>query len=149
MDRINDSAEELKNLLRSISKNFRSYVQGQIGEMNFTAPQLMVLKELYDHPDVTLKDLSELVCLAKSTVCGIIDRLEMQGAVIRVRDTDDRRNVKISLSPKVSEITEMVNVIKANYVAGLLKQTGPGEVEKILVGLRVLNTLTEEHKRGR
>jgi len=148
MDYLNDNAEEIKNLLRSIIKNFRSYIQGQIGEMNFTVPQLMVLKELYDHPNVTLKDLSELVGLAKSTVCGIVDRLEVQGAVIRVRDTEDRRNVKISLSPKVSEITDMVNVIKTNYVAGLLDQTGPGEVDKILVGLRVLNTLTEEHKRG-
>lgn len=146
MDRLNDYAEEVKNLLRSINKNYRSYVLDQIGEHNLTVPQLMVLQELYHHPNITLKELSELVILAKSTVCGIVDRLEMQGAVIRVRDPEDRRTVKISLSREVSEITDTVNIIKKNYLAGLLKKIEPSEVEKIVYGLRLLNNLEDIKK---
>lgn len=148
MERIDDCAEEIKNLFRDIHKNFRTYVASQIGEYNLTVPQLMVLQELYNHPDITLKELSEQVNLAKSTVCGIVDRLEMQGAVIRVRDTVDRRNVMISLSPKVSELTDTVNVIKKNYLAGLLKKIDQSEIDKIMYGLRALSALTEEQKKG-
>lgn len=147
MERINDCAEEIKNLLREIQKSFRKYVASQIGQHNFTVPQLMVLQELYNHPRLTLKELSELVGLANSTVCGIVDRLELQGAVIRVRDTGDRRNVKISLSPKVSELTDTVNIINKNYLAGLLKKIDQSEIDKIIYGLRMLNTLTEEQKK--
>ena len=125
----------------------RSYVLAQIGDLNLTVPQLMVLKELYSHPDVTLKELSERVGLAKSTVCGIVDRLEIHGDVVRVRDSEDRRTVKISLSPKVSELKDTISIIKKNYLAGLLKKVEPSEVEKIVCSLRILNNLTEEHKK--
>lgn len=148
MERIDDCAEEIKNLFREIHKNFRTYIASQIGEHNFTVPQLMVLQELYNHPNITLKELSELVGLAKSTVCGIVDRLEMQGAVIRVRDTGDRRNVIISLSPGVSELTDTVNIIKKNYLSGLLKNIEQSEVDKIIYGLKALNELMEEQKKG-
>ncbi|HWI55477.1 MAG TPA: MarR family transcriptional regulator [Desulfobacteria bacterium] len=148
MDRIDDSAEEIKNLFRDIHKSYRSYVASQIGEHNFTVPQLLVLQELYNHPNITLKELSELAGLAKSTVCGIVDRLELQGAVNRVRDTEDRRNVIISLSPRVSELSDTVDIIKKNYLAGLLKKIDQSEVDKIVYGLRVLNALTEEQKEG-
>lgn len=147
MDHLNEYAEEVKNLIRSIDKNLRSYVLAQIGEHNLTVPQLMVLKELYGHPDMTLKELSERVGLAKSTVCGIVDRLEIHGAVVRVRDSEDRRTVKISLSPKVSELKDTIGIIKKNYLAGLLKKVEPSKVEKIVCSLRMLNDLTEEHKK--
>lgn len=148
MEHIDDSAEEIKNLFRNIVRNFRTYIASQIGEQNFTVPQLMVLHELYNHPNITLKELSEMMGLAKSTVCGIVDRLEMQGAVIRVRDTSDRRNVKISLSPGVSKLTDTVDLIKKNYLSGLLKNIEQSEVDKIIYGLRALNTLTDDQKKG-
>lgn len=148
MGQLTDYAEEVKNLIRSIEKNLRKYVLAEIEEHNFTVPQLMVMQELYYHPNITLKELSELMGLAKSTVCGIVDRLEKQGAVIRVRDAEDRRAVKISLSPKVSELTDTVHVIKKNYLAGLLNKARPSEVEKIVEGLRLLNNLAEDHKKG-
>ena len=146
MDNLNDYAEEIKNLFRSINKKSRNYVLSQVGHCSFTVPQIMVMQELYSHPDITLKELSELMGLAKSTVCGIIDRLETQGAVIRKRDTEDRRAVKISLAPKMSEITDSINVIKKNYVVGLLRKVETSEVEKIVYGLRKLNALMEDHK---
>ena len=148
MENLNDYAEEIKNLFRSIGKNFRNYILAQTGEHNFTVPQLMVMQELYSHPGITLKELSELMGLAKSTVCGIVDRLETQGAVIRTRDPEDRRTVKISLSPKVSELTDTINIVKTNYLAGLFKKVETSEVEKIIYGLRLLNKLMEEHDKG-
>ncbi len=148
MENLNDYAEEIKNLFRSIGKNFRNYILAQTGEHNFTVPQLMVMQELYSHPGITLKELSELMGLAKSTVCGIVDRLETQGAVIRTRDPEDRRTVKISLSPKVSELTDTINIVKTNYLAGLFKKVETSEVEKIIYGLRLLNKLMEEHEKG-
>ncbi len=149
MDYQTDYTEEIKNLFRSIIKNLRSYVLAQLGEHNLTVPQLMVLQELYQHPNVTLKELSELVGLAKSTVCGIVDRLEMHGDVIRVRDSKDRRTVRISLSPKVSELKDKICIIKKNYLAGLLSKTESSELEKIINGLRMLNKLTEEYKKSK
>ena len=150
MDRLNESAEEIKNLFRNIHKNFRHYILAQMSHrgLNFTVPQLMVMQELYGHPAITLKELSELMGLANSTVCGIVDRLETQGAVLRTRDTEDRRTVKISLAPKMLDFKDTINIIKKNYLTGLFKNIEPSEVEKIICGLRILNSLTTDHTKG-
>lgn len=151
MDTLTDYAEETKNLLRSIDKNFRKYIlaqigkhQAQIGKYNLTVPQLMVMQELYSHPNITLTELSDLMGLAKSTVSGIVDRLEKQGTVVRVRDEEDRRTVKISLAPGVSELKDAINEIKKNYLTELLGKVKPDEVKQIVDGLKMLNLLMED-----
>ncbi|KNZ70418.1 transcriptional regulator, MarR family [Thermincola ferriacetica] len=142
-DKIRDYAEEIKSLFRSLLKNFRCQMLEQISDYGFTVPQLMLMQELYNYPEITLKELSERMGLAKSTVSGIVDRLEQQGAVTRLRDTGDRRTVKISLTPRMLEIKESMNMIKHNYLAGLLEGVDREEIEKIIYGLKRLNSLME------
>ncbi|MFZ3171558.1 MAG: MarR family transcriptional regulator [Carboxydocellales bacterium] len=149
MDTLTDYAEETKNLLRCIDKNFRNYILAQIGKhklgkYNLTVPQLMVMQELYSHPNITLTELSELMGLVKSTVSGIVDRLEIQGTVVRVRDVEDRRTVKISLAPGVTEVKDAINGIKKNYLTELLGKVKTDEVKQIVDGLKMLNLLMEE-----
>jgi len=136
-------AEEIKTLVRNIARNFRQHVLEQISQYGFTVPQLLLMQEVYNHPGITLKELSERLGLAKSTVSGIVDRLEMQGAVIRSRAKDDRRAVNISLSPKIIELRDSLNIIRNNYLAGLLKDLEADEIEKIIYGLNKLNSLME------
>lgn len=136
-------AGELTNLFRSIARNFRRYMSNQFADYEYTAPQMNLLQELYLHPGVTLKELSSLMGLAKSTVCGIVDRLEMQGVVVRTRCSEDRRTVKIFLTPKMFEFKDSMNIVKTNYLTGLLETLDSGEIEQILGSLRKLNSLME------
>ncbi|PKM80967.1 MAG: MarR family transcriptional regulator [Firmicutes bacterium HGW-Firmicutes-14] len=141
---LNSYAGEIKNLFRCIGKNYRNYVLEQVSKCGFTVPQLMVMHEVYNYPGITLKELSEKMGLAKSTVCGIIDRLEARDAVTRTRDTNDRRSVRISLTPKVTELQDSLNVIRTNYLAGLLEHCEADEIKNLVSGLRKLNNLMEE-----
>lgn len=143
MHDLNVYAGELTNLFRSIARNFRRYMSNQFADYEFTAPQMNLMQELYQHPGVTLKELSSLMGLAKSTVCGIVDRLEMQGVVVRTRCLKDRRTVKISLTPKMFEYKDSMNIVKTNYLTGLLETLDSGEIEQILGCLRKLNSLME------
>jgi DNA-binding MarR family transcriptional regulator len=45
-----------------------------------------------------MSHLAEAVNLSSATVCGILNRLEERGLVIRERQSDDRRRVAVSLS---------------------------------------------------
>lgn len=146
MDDLNVQAEELSGLFRSIISNFRRYMLNQFSENKFTAPQMMLMHELYHHPEITLKELSNLMGLAKSTVCGIVDRLENQGVVVRSSCLEDRRKVKISLTPKMLEFKDSMNIVKTNYLIGLLKTMELEEIEQILGSLRKLNSLMENSR---
>lgn len=141
-------AEEMKELLKNIIKNYKFMINESIKRYGFTVPQIQLLKVLYHHPGITLKELSDHLGLAKSTVSGIVDRLEAQGTVTRIRSTDDRRTVKISLSPKASDIKDSIIIFKNDYLAGILNDISSEEVEKILTGLKLLNNLMEKKNRS-
>ncbi|EGW36204.1 MarR family transcriptional regulator [Desulfosporosinus sp. OT] len=136
-----DFADEIANLFKSIHKTYHDYILSQVACHNFTVPQLMVLHELYHHPEITLTELSERVDLTKSTVCGIVNRLELHGAVKKVKVSEDRRIVRISLTEEVSAVQEKLDAIRKNYLAELFKNTDPEDLEKILYGFKLLNNV--------
>ena len=140
-----DYAEEIVNLFKSIRKTYHHYILSQVACHNFTVPQLTVLHELYHHPEITLTQLSERVDLSKSTVSGIVDRLELHGVAKRVKVSENRRIVKISLTEEVSAIQEKQDVIQKNNLAELFKNIDAADLGKMLFGLKQLDNLMEKH----
>lgn len=143
-----DCAKEIADLFKSIHKTYHHYILSQVACHNLTVPQLTVLHELYHHPEITLTELSERVDLAKSTVCGIIDRLEVHGAVKRVKVNEDRRIVRISLTEDVGAVQGKLDVIRKNYLAELFKDIDPEDLEKMLFGLQQLNGLMKKFQQN-
>ncbi len=136
-----DYAEEIANLFKSIQKTYNLYVVSQVGCDNFTVPQLAVLRELYHHPEITLTELSKRVDLSKSTVSGIVDRLVSRGTVKKVKVSEDRRIVRISLMEEVSALQEKLDTIRKNYLAELFKNIDVSDLERMLFGLKQLDNL--------
>ena len=134
-------AEEIANLFKSIHKTYHQYILSQVSCYNLTVPQLMILHELYHHSEITLTELSERVGLAKSTVSGIVDRLELRGAVKRIKVSENRRIVRISLTEKVSAIQGKLDVISKNYLAELFNNIDAADLEKMILGLKLLENL--------
>ena len=75
-----------------------------------TGPQLTVVKILETIGDLSLTELSEKIRAQNSTVTGIIDRMEREDLVVRERSTEDRRVVKIRLTPKGMDLARDVPV---------------------------------------
>jgi MarR family transcriptional regulator, organic hydroperoxide resistance regulator len=85
-------------------------------ETGLTGPQLWAIKMIGDLSPVRVSDLAARMYLHPATVVGILNRLELQGLIKRMRTSEDRRVVKI-------ELTDAGNVIvaKAPQIAqGLL-----------------------------
>lgn len=141
MNSMLEKVEEIGNLFKSIHKTYHQYMSSQVSCHNLTVPQLLVLHELYYHPEITLTELSERVDLSKSTVSGIVDRLVLQGKVKRVKVREDRRIVRISLTEEVSAIQEKLDVIRKNYLVELFKNIDSVNLEKMMLGLKQLDKL--------
>ena len=77
---------------------------------DLTGPQLTVIKLLEQVGDLSLSELSDKIRAQNSTVTGIIDRMEREDLVVRERSTEDRRVVKIRLTPKGLELARDVPV---------------------------------------
>ncbi len=77
---------------------------------SLTGPQLTVVKILEQIGDLSLSELSDRIRAQNSTVTGIIDRMEREGLVDRVRSTEDRRVVRIRLTKKGFALAREVSV---------------------------------------
>ena len=81
-----------------------------------TGPQLWTIKTIAELSPVRVSDLARRMYLHPATVVGILNRLELQGLIKRIRTTKDRRVVHVELTDAGNAL-----VIKAPQVAqGLL-----------------------------
>jgi len=136
---VQKQADEIIEIFKSIKKAISFKSEKSAKKYGFTAPQIGVIFHLYMMPSITLQSLSEHMNLTKSTVSGIVDRLEKQGVVTREIPKDNRRIVKLSISEEFKKNNDICS-IKKKFVSDLLsdslKKTNPEEVEKIIYGLR-------------
>lgn len=95
---VQKQADEIIEIFKSIRKSIGCRFEKSAKKYGFTAPQLGVIFHLHVMPSITLDALSKHMLLTKSTVSGIVDRLEKQGVVTREIPKDNRRIVKLSIS---------------------------------------------------
>jgi len=132
-------ADEIIEIFRSIKKSSSSKFEKSAKKYGFTAPQLGVIFHLHMMPSITLQALSEHMSLTKSTVSGIVDRLEKQGVVTREIPKDNRRIVELSITEefkKNNDICSMKKKFVSDLISDSLKKMNQEEVEKIIYGLR-------------
>ena len=63
-----------------------------------TGPQLWAIKTIAQESPIMVSEIARRMYLHPATVVGILDRLEKQGLVVRIRSIEDRRVVKVELT---------------------------------------------------
>jgi DNA-binding MarR family transcriptional regulator len=107
-------------------------------ETGITGPQLWAIKVIAEASSLRVSDLARRMYLHPATVVGILNRLELQGLVKRVRNNSDRRIVMVELTARGKEL-----VVKAPQVAQGLLVAGLEvlpfkQLEEIDAGLEIL-----------
>lgn len=142
-------ADEIIEIFKNIRKAIGCKFEKSSKKYGFTAAQLGVIFHLHARPSITLNALSEHMALTKSTVSGIVDRLEKQGVVIREIPKDNRRTVKLSISEEFSEnndICKMKREFMTDFIAESIKNTDQEEVKKIIYGLKQFSILLDNNE---
>lgn len=70
----------------------------ELDPYGLTPPQFSLLAFLWQKDGLSQVELSERSQIDRTTICGLIDRLEKLGMVQRMRNPDDRRSYRICLS---------------------------------------------------
>lgn len=134
-----DILSTLKSIMNLIHKN----IEDQFRKLNITGPQGMIIGILMHHGEMKISDLSQKMGLTNSTVSGIIDRLEKQGMVKRVRSSDDRRVVYVKIADDFKKnAKEVFSDIDKKFETMMNKATDE-EHEAIVKGLNTLKKLIE------
>ena len=69
-------------------------------QTGITGPQLWAIKMIAEFSPIQVSALDHKMYLHPATVVGILNRLEEQGLVLRMRTREDRRVVDVDLTPE-------------------------------------------------
>jgi MarR family transcriptional regulator, organic hydroperoxide resistance regulator len=113
---------EIMQSLRRIIKAIQNYSHEVSGEFGITGPQLWAVKTISQHEGLSPSELSQRMYLHPSTITGLMDRLEKKDLVERYRDQEDRRVIKLQLTPRGKELVRRApDPIQGKMIYGLRK----------------------------
>ncbi len=137
--------EELEFLLRKISAIIKRRGRDILTDFKITPPQFNALLVLRKHGDMTIGELGEAMYLACSTATDLIDRMERNGLVERVRDTNDRRVIRIHVLDKGEEVLRHVMIARKNYLQEVLEHASNHQCQQMIESMSLLyDKMTKE-----
>ncbi|WP_124727050.1 MarR family winged helix-turn-helix transcriptional regulator [Staphylospora marina] len=129
---------EIERLLREISTIVKIKGREILNAFPITNPQFDALYLLHQEGDMTIGELSQRMFLACSTMTDLVDRMEKNGVVERVRDNRDRRVVRIHMLEKGRKVIHEVLEARRKYLADVLSGLSDSEKLEIKTHLAVL-----------
>jgi DNA-binding MarR family transcriptional regulator len=107
---------------------------------------LHCLNTIENRGGLTAGELAEEVGLTTGAVTGVVDRLERVGFGRRVPDPDDRRRVKVEVTPKFYSRAEKIwGPLRADWEAALSGRYTAEQLERIAEFLRATNEVGRKH----
>jgi DNA-binding MarR family transcriptional regulator len=100
-----------------------------LSNYKITPPQFVALQWLFEDGDMTIGELSNKMYLACSTTTDLVDRMEKNMLVIRVKDPSDRRVVRIHLLEEGERIIDEVIKKRQRYLEEVLKNFSTEEIQ--------------------
>ena len=112
--------------LGKISRQMARGYREKLARYGISQPQFFLLIALYEEDDILISRLAEKVALDKSTLTGILDRLERDGLVNRVARPEDRRSLYVCLTDKAlslkKELIQIYDDTNSHYLVNLTNQ---------------------------
>ena len=81
---------------REIVKRYKPYLD----EIDLTYTQYITMMVLWEHGQVTLKQLGDRLFLDSGTLTPLLKKLQEKGLITRRRDPEDERSLLVALTPE-------------------------------------------------
>lgn len=97
-----------------------------LNEAGVTEQQWRVIRALLEHGPMEPRQISNICCLSKPSLTGILTRMDELGLVLRERFENDQRRVLVTVSAKGAELaSQLAPRIEATYkeLEALIGQT--------------------------
>lgn len=86
------------------ARRVQRHYERALAPFGLTASQFLTLEVLWKENGLKFKELAECLSIEGPTFTGALDRLEQAGYVERRDDPDDRRSLRIWVTPRGQEI---------------------------------------------
>lgn len=132
---IGETVANIEKDLRYISGIIKQKGREMLTNYKITPPQFIALQWLFDEGDMTIGELSSKMYLACSTTTDLVDRMEKNNLVMRVKKPSDRRVVQIHLLEEGERIIDEVIKKRQAYLAEVLTNFSVEEIQLLQTNL--------------
>ncbi|AIQ52397.1 MarR family winged helix-turn-helix transcriptional regulator [Paenibacillus sp. FSL R7-0331] len=109
-----------------------------------TNDQFLILRLIKSQKLCTATYLAEAVCVGKSSITAIINRLDEAGMIERTRDGNDRRLVYLSLTKQGEEIFQLAEKQVQDVISPYLFHFEEADIEKFVTMFEKLAFIMQE-----
>ncbi|MAS45240.1 MAG: MarR family transcriptional regulator [Rhodobacteraceae bacterium] len=125
-------AETLRGAIGALSQRFKS-AEAQLSAGRPLNPlDMQILLFVAERPGCGPSDLARGLGAAATTISSATDRLHRQGLLVRDRPEQDRRAIRLSLSPAGRDYAEALLAVQRDHCRQMLDRLDPEEQATLL-----------------
>ena len=124
--------------LRQINQELSKHSKHIQEDFKVTVPQLICLREVYEHGPISIGALTKIVFLNNSTVTRIVDYLEKREFVRRNRISKDRRQIHVEVTEEGIKFIEKAPTPLQKRFFDRLNEMDEKKISMILWSLEIL-----------
>jgi DNA-binding MarR family transcriptional regulator len=143
---LDPEVEAAVDRMNKIMKYLDRTTEGNVKVFGLNVGEFKVLLRLREAKDETLSAgaVADMLDLSPSAMTNRLDRLEEDGLVTRARDTEDRRSVLVSLTPRGEEVVGQAVERQAKEESSLLAVLSEADQRRLNALLRALSLEIED-----
>jgi len=147
---VNNHAKELvaeaELVLREIAGIIKRRGRDILIDYPVTPPQFSALLALRKLKNPTMTQLCEYLSLASSTVTDLVDRMERNEMVERIRDAEDRRIIRLKITKQGLKVVEAVVEQRRIYLTEVFEDIDGETLQDLLRLLTLLRGKMQQHQ---
>ena len=138
-------ADSMNEIMPVIIKEFARRQPDELYKGRITLPQLLVLDFLSKQGDSKMTDIARFMRVTTAAMTGIVDRLVRDAYAVRVYNPEDRRIIKIKLTPQGNTLVRKINQHRRQMVINIFgKLSEPDRREYLRILIQIKDKLTKE-----
>lgn len=135
--------EEIDRLSRRMAGDLERRDRRLVAPLDLTPSQAHTLEALEELGETAMNGLSDVMRVHGTTMTRMVDTLVERLLVERVSDPQDRRVVRVRLSPRGHEAVATLRRGKREMIVASLREMSSVELQSTMDGLRKASLMTE------
>lgn len=119
---------------KRIHLDIEKEIHTKLSAYNLTKSQLDILNYLDQHPNQMScqKDLQNYLHVSNATINGLVNRLEQNGYIYRITNSEDKRMVSIHPTEKANQIKDLFLTTIYNLEQKMMAHIAPDKQEELV-----------------
>ena len=142
---LNGYAQSLIEIMPEVVRGLWRREINELTRGSITPPQIFILIYLNKMGQLRMTDIARYLSVTTAAATGIVDRLVKGGYAARLYEPQDRRIIKVKLTPKGTELVKNIIMRKISRIKEVFGQLSRGDREDYLrILTRIKDIIAQE-----